>query len=145
MKHDERLIKESKKIESFVYQLLKWGLFIIIVVRVIALRQSVTTFLDVFILWLVIVALEFILMSLKGIPISFPMFLDRKEYKIFFVLLPILAGVIATLVLLTMGELNSLVQGLITFGLTSGTLFVLLVFYHVLYKLWEKKHVLNDE
>ena len=144
MKNDERLQKESKRIESFAYQLLKWGLFAIIVVRLVALKQEVTTLIDVFLLWLVVVTLEFILMSSKGIPLTYPIDLKKKEKLTFFIIITVFSGIIAVLILLFTNQLKSFTHGLVTFGLTSGILAVMFITYHIIYQTWNKKFTHED-
>lgn len=142
MKHDERLQRESKNIESLAYQLLKWGLFPIIVIRLVALKQGVLSVIDIFALWLIVVTLEFIVMSVKGIPITFPISLTSKLQTVFFITLPIVSGLIAVGTLWLSNQLDSWIHGLITFGITSAVLIIMFGIYHFIYRSWEKKHTI---
>ena len=139
MRKDERLQTETKKIESMSYQILKWGLLGIIIFRFIVLKQSVQTILDIFILWLVVVTIEFFYMSIKGVPINFPVQMSKKEKHVFIIVLPIISGAVSVLILALTQQLKSFGHGLFTFGLTAGILLILLIGYQFLYIFWEKK------
>ena len=141
MKNDERIKNEIKSVKNVTYHLLWTGIFIVLLYRWFVVGESLRDTMDIFLVWLIASLIDFFMMALKGIPLSFPIELSKKEQIIYIVTVPFFASFIPVVILLVRGLLNGIGHALITYIASFGAMILIYTVYKVITYLWEKKNL----
>lgn len=141
---DERLKQENRLIESIICHVLKWGLFAVLLFRWTLLGQSLIETLDLFLLWAGAGLAEFFLMALRGIPLTYPVDLSRREQILFLGIAPLASGAIAVGSLFPLGVYRGGFHALGVFGVTGIAVLILFCLYISITRLWEKRHIQEE-
>lgn len=140
MKNDERVITDVRIGKSIAYSVFWFGILAVLLYRWFILGQSLQETLDFFIIWLIASLVQFFVLAIKGIPITYPVSTSRKEQLYFVILVPLLTGVItAVIVFLRTGwDLRRIFGGFtVSFSVTLFLFFL----YKIIFYLWEKKNM----
>jgi voltage-gated potassium channel Kch len=138
---DERVISEINKAKSFAYRIIWFGLFGILLYRWFALDQTLLETLDIFLVWFTASMFEFFIMAVKGLPLTYPVNLNKNERVIFLFGFPIIPGIIAILILLITKNIESFKSGLFVFLRTYLIVFAMYLIYIIILYFWEKKNI----
>ena len=141
MRKDERISADVNIANSTGYRLFWLGIFGVLIYRWFILDQSLTETLDIFIVWLFVSIVQFLMMALRGVPVTYPVEASSKEQYLFFGLLPLFTGFLTVGVLYFLRDVNEqhvLVGGFL--GASLATLFLLALYKGFLY-LWERRNL----
>lgn len=140
MRKDERLNLSVKVANSLGYVIFWYGIFAVLLYRWFFLDQTFIETLDLFIVWIVASLIQFITLALKGIPMTYPIDMTKKEQKYYTLFVPLFAGTLSVCILFfirNVTELNRLLGGFLLSAF--GTLVMLTLYKTILYY-WEKKN-----
>lgn len=139
MKNDERVSADVRIGKSIAYSVFWFGILAVLLYRWFILGQSLQETLDFFIVWLIASLVQFFVLAIKGIPITYPVSTSRKEQLYFVVLVPLLTGVItAVIVYLRAGMEPRRIFG--GFAVSFSVTLFLFFLYKIIFYLWEKKN-----
>lgn len=137
---DERITEEVKTAKSIGFSLLWIGVFVVLLYRWMILEQSFMDNLDLFMVWFGASLVQFIVLAVKGIPISYPVSMKDRAQRHYLYLVPLLTGVLsAFLVFLRVGpDYRRMFGG---FAITFLITFLLFTGYKLLVYFWEKRNL----
>lgn len=140
MKNDERITSDVKQAKSIGYMILWYGIFIVLLYRWFILNQTLMETLDFFIVWFIASLSQFFTLAIKGIPMSYPVYMNKKEQLYFVFLAPLLIGTLsAILIILRVGiESKTILGGFLLSYFVTTFLFFL---YRSILELWEKRNM----
>lgn len=141
MKNDERLNGEIKSIKNITYYIFWLGIFGVLLYRWFVLDQSLTETFDIFIVWLLASLVDFFMMAFKGVPLSFPVNLNKKEQILYILLVPFFASFIPVVIIAVMGSLNGIGHAVITYISTFVPMIILYSIYKIIVYYWEKRNL----
>ncbi len=141
MKHDERIVTDIQRAESIGFKILRWGIFAVLLYRWFFLGETLAGTLDIFIVWLVASLAEFIIMATRGIPISYPVALTKREQLIFIFTVPLAAAFLPIIIMLINQSLEGFTQALWVYLRTYLILVVLFSGYKAIVNRWEKHYL----
>ncbi|SMP71676.1 hypothetical protein [Anoxynatronum buryatiense] len=144
MMNDERVMADVKVAKSVSYIIFWFGIFAVLLYRWFVLHQTLMDTLDFFLVWLSASLAQFFILAAKGIPITYPVTLKRKGQQFYVFLVPLLTGVLTSLlVFIRVGlDLRRMLGGFA--GSFLATLF-LFVAYWLIVQAWEKKYVEGND
>lgn len=139
MKNDERVNAEVKKANSIGYTIFWVGIFAVLLYRWFVLNQTLMDTLDFFLVWFIASVAQFFALASKGIPITYPVSMNKKEQLYFVFLVPLLTGILSAISVFSKIGLN--IRGVLGGFIVSffGTLFLFFLYKWILY-LWEKRN-----
>lgn len=139
MKNDERIAIDEKRAKSIGYTILWVGIFAVLLYRWFVLNQTLMDTLDFFLVWLIASIVSFLALAIKGIPLTYPVSMNKKEQLYYIFLVPLLTGILSAIVVfLNEGmEFRIILGGFI--GSFLGTLFLFFL-YKIILHLWEKRN-----
>lgn len=140
MKKDERISFDIKKAESIGYKIFWVGILALILFRRLYLNQTFMDTFDIFIVWLIASLTKFIISSTKGIPMAYPVPMNKKEQLYFIFLVPLFSGLLSATILFFFKQgigFRRILGGFA--GGFFGTLF-LFVLYKIIIYFWEKRN-----
>lgn len=137
MRNDERLTQTLQAIKTIGYHIFWFGLFAILLFRWFYMDQSLMETIDIFILWIGASMITFILSAVRGIPMSYPMSITKKERKLMILTTSLSSAALsAILVAIFNGETRRIILAfLFTFIITTSIFLI----YDGIHRLWEKK------
>ncbi len=137
MRNDERLIQTLQAIKTIGYNVFWFGLFAILLFRWFYLDQSLMETIDVFILWIGSSMITFLLSASRGIPMSYPINITKKERKLMILAVSLSSAILsAVLVTIIDGEIRRII---VAFALTFLITVSIFLIYYGIHSLWEKK------
>lgn len=139
MKNDERVSSDVKIAKSIGYRIFWIGIFAVLLYRWFVLNQTLMDTLDFFLVWFIASLAQFFALAIKGIPITYPVSMSKKEQRYFIFLVPLLTGILSAIsVFLKIGmDIRRILGG---FTVTCfGTLFLFFL-YKIIIHLWEKRN-----
>ncbi|PKM68656.1 MAG: hypothetical protein CVU95_03380 [Firmicutes bacterium HGW-Firmicutes-2] len=140
MKNDERVNADVKVAKSFGYTIFWFGIFAVLLYRWFVLNQTLMDTLDFFLVWLIASIAQFFALAIKGIPITYPVSMNKKEHLNFVVLVPLLTGILSAIIVFAkIGMDYRRILGGFTVSFL-GTLFLFFLYKFILY-LWEKRNM----
>lgn len=110
-------------------------------VPLVFLGETLGNTLDIFIVLLAASLVELILLATRGIPITYPVILTKKEQLIFIIIAPFLGAVVPLKIMLITQSIEGFMRAL---GIYAGTFLILLVLvvgYKAIVLQWEKHHL----
>ncbi|MBM7540761.1 hypothetical protein [Amphibacillus cookii] len=139
MKTDERVNSDVKVAKSIGYTIFWFGIFIVLLYRWFVLNQTLIDTLDFFLVWFIASLVHFFALASKGIPITYPVSMSKREQVYFLILVPLLTGVLSAIsVFFRVGVDIKRISG----GFTVSFLGMLVLFF--LYKFilyfWERRN-----
>lgn len=139
MKNDERVNAEVKIAKSIGYTIFWFGIFAVLLYRWFVLNQTLMDTLDFFLVWFIGSLAHFFALAIKGIPITYPVSMNKKEQRYFVLLVPLLTGILSAIsVFLKIGmDIRRILGGFTVSFL--GTLFLFFI-YKIIIHLWEKRN-----
>lgn len=139
MKNDERIVLEVKVAKSIGYTIFWFGIFAVLLYRWFVLNQSLMDTLDFFAIWFIASLAHFFALAIKGIPITYPISMDKKEQLYFLFLVPLATGVLTVIsVFLRVGmDYKRLIGGFLVSFVSTLLLFLL---YKMMIYVWEKRN-----
>ncbi|WP_017472055.1 hypothetical protein [Amphibacillus jilinensis] len=139
MKTDERVNSEVKVAKSIGYSIFWFGIFIVLLYRWFVLNQTLMETLDFFLVWFVASLVHFFALASKGIPITYPVSMSKREQLYFLILVPLLTGVLSVItVFLRVGmDIKRILGG---FTVSFLGMFVLFLLYKFILYSWEKRN-----
>lgn len=138
---DERVISEINKAKSYGYRIMWFGLFGILLYRWFVLEQSLIETLDIFLVWFIASMFDFFILAIKGVPMTYPVSINKKEQSIFLILFPLVPAFISIILLLIRDSIDSFEQGLFLFIRTYFIVFGMFLVYKIIVYFWEKKNI----
>ena len=96
---DERIDSEVRRVEGKAFVLLKWGVFAVLVVRWFILGQTLAETWDFFAVWVGASLFEYFMYALRGVPMSYPVPLNRRDQLVFLATVPVVTGLLPVLIL----------------------------------------------
>ena len=140
MKKDERIEFDIKTAESIGYKIFWVGILALFLFRRFYLNQTFMDTFDIFIIWFIASIFRLITFSTKGIPITYPVSMNKKEQLYFIILVPLFSGFLSAIILFffTQGISFRRILGGFAGGFL-GTLFLFLL-YKLIIHFWEKKN-----
>lgn len=139
MKNDERVNAEVKVANSIGYKIFWFGMFAVLLYRWFVLDQTLMDTMDFFLVWFIASLAQFLVLAIKGIPITYPVSMDKKEQRYFVFVVPLLTGILTAIIVFSrIGmDLRRILGGFtVSF---FGTLFLFFLYKFILY-LWEKRN-----
>jgi len=139
MKNDERVNADVKIAKSIGYTILWFGIFAVLLYRWFVLNQTLMDTLDFFLVWFIASLTQFFALAIKGIPITYPVSMNKKEQRYFVFLVPLLTGILSAIsVFSRIGmDIRRILGGFtVTF---LGTLFLFFL-YKIILHVWEKRN-----
>ncbi|TYQ17943.1 UNVERIFIED_CONTAM: hypothetical protein Cloal_0336 [Acetivibrio alkalicellulosi] len=138
MKGDERINVDVKTSKSIGYTIFWFGIFTVLLYRWFYLNQTLIDTLDIFIVWIIASLVQFFTLATKGIPITYPFSMNKKEDRYFVFLVPLFSGILSAVILYFFKE--GVEYWRILGGFIVGFLGTLLLFvlYKIIIYLWEK-------
>lgn len=136
---DERIDSDVRWVEGRAFVLLKWGMFAALAVRWFVFGQTLAETWDFFAVWVVASLFEYFMYALKGVPVSYPVPLNRREQFIFLASVPPLTGLAAVGLLHLRRALTGWGQALGIFGRTYIALLAMFALYRAISARWERK------
>ncbi|KAB3525930.1 hypothetical protein [Alkaliphilus serpentinus] len=140
MKNDERVSADVKIAKSIGYTIFWFGIFAVLLYRWFILNQTLMDTLDFFLVWFIASLAQFFALAIKGIPMTYPVPMSKKDQRYFVYLVPLLTGILsAIIVFLRIGmDIRGILGG---FTVSSfGTLFLFFL-YKLILQLWEKRNM----
>ncbi len=141
MKNDERITTDKQRIESVGFKILRWGIFAVLLYRWFFLGETLGNTLDIFIVWLAASLVEFILLATRGIPITYPVILTKKEQLMFIIIAPLVASFLPIVIMLITQSIEGFKHALGIYVRTFLILLVLFSGYKAIVYRWEKHHL----
>ncbi|MBS4539481.1 hypothetical protein GOQ27_13480 [Clostridium sp. D2Q-11] len=139
MKNDERVNADVKIAKSIGYTIFWFGIFAVLLYRWFVLDQTLMDTLDFFLVWFIASLAQFFALAIKGIPITYPVSMNKKEQRYFVFLVPLLTGILSAIIVFSkIGmDIKRILGGFtVTF---FGTLFLFFL-YKIIIHLWEKSN-----
>ena len=90
MKNDERVNSDVKIAKSIGYTIFWFGIFIVLLYRWFILNQTLMDTLDFFLVWFIASLAQFFTLAIKGIPMTYPVPMNKKEQIYYVFLIPLL-------------------------------------------------------
>lgn len=140
MKNDERVNIDSNAAKSIGYTIFWFGIFALLLYRWFYLNEGLRSTLDIFAVWIIASLAQFFTLAAKGIPVTYPVSMNKKEQLYFIFLAPLFSGLVTAVVLLFFKQVRDLGHLLDAFG--KGYLFTLVIFisYKIILYFWEKRY-----
>ena len=139
MKSDERVNADVKIAKSFGYTIFWFGIFAVLLYRWFVLNQTLKETMDFFLVWFIASLAQFFALANKGIPMTYPVSMNKKEQRYFVFLVPLLTGILTAIsVFLRIGMDIRRILGGFTVSF-FGTLFLFFLYKIIIY-LWEKRN-----
>jgi len=138
-KRDERIDSEVRRVEGKAFVLLKWSLFAVLVFRWFVLGQTLAETWDFFAVWVVACLFEYFMYALRGVPMSYPVPLNRREQLIFLATVPLVTGLLPVAILYLRQALTGWVHALGIFARTYVALLALFALYRAITAWWERR------
>ncbi len=128
MKKDERITQDMHLTRSIGYRVMWFGVFAILLFRWFYLGQTLGETLDLFLLWLFVSIMQFLLMAIKGISMTYPVRTTKKEQRWFMMIISLFTGGITGVLLWIIdGRVRTILLGM---GFSAlGTLFIFAMYY----------------
>lgn len=139
MKNDERINSEVKSANSIGYTIFWVGTFVVLLYRWSILSETFMDTFDFFIVWFLASLVHFFILAIKGIPLTYPVSMNKNEQFYFLFLVPLFTGILVALsVLLRIGmDAKRMFGGfIVTFFITL----LLFIVYKFIVTLWEKRN-----
>ncbi|QUH24477.1 hypothetical protein [Serpentinicella alkaliphila] len=139
MKNDERVNADVKIAKSIGYTIFWFGIFAVILYRWFILNQTLMDTLDFFLVWFIASLAQFFALAIKGIPITYPVTMNKKEQLYFVFLVPLSTGILSALIVFF--KIGSDIRRLLCGFTVSffGTLFLFFL-YRIILHMWEKRN-----
>lgn len=139
MKNDERMNSDVKSAKSIGYTIFWMGVFIVLLYRWFVLSESFLDTIDFFLVWFFASGVHFFTLAIKGIPLTYPISMDKREQVYFLFLVPLIsATLVAISVFLRIGmDVKRMMGGFVITFLMTLLLFVV---YKWIVELWEKRN-----
>lgn len=139
MKNDERVNADVKIAKSIGYTIFGFGIFAVLLYRWFVLNQTFMDTFDFFLVWFIASLAQFFALAIKGIPITYPVSMNKKEQLYFVFLVPLLTGILSAIIIFSkVGMELSRILGGFTVSF-FGTLFLFFL-YKIILNLWEKRN-----
>ncbi|HKJ85667.1 MAG TPA: hypothetical protein VKA06_06305 [Spirochaetia bacterium] len=136
---DERIDADVRRVEGKAFVLLKWGVFAVLVVRWFVLGQTLAETWDFFAVWVVASLFEYFMYALRGVPMSYPVPLNRRDQLVFLATVPVVTGLLPVLILHLRGALTGWGHALGIFGRTYIAMLALFALYRAINAWWERR------
>jgi hypothetical protein len=96
--------------------------------------------LDFFLVWFIASLVQFFALAIKGIPMSYPVPMNKKEQMYFVFIVPLLTGILSSIIVFL--KIGMDVRGILGGFIVSffGTLFIFFL-YKIILQLWEKRNM----
>ncbi len=140
MKNDERVIINVKQAKSIAYTIFWFGILAVLLYRWFVLNQTLVDTFDFFLVWIIASLAQFFALAIKGIPITYPVSMSKKEQLYFAFLSPLLTGIISAIIIIFFKEgveFKRILRGFA--GGFFGMLFLFFL-YKTIFYLWEKRN-----
>jgi len=140
MKTDERVNSDVKIAKSIGYTIFWFGIFAVLLYRWFILNQTLMETLDFFLVWFIASLVQFFALAIKGIPMSYPVPMNKKEQMYFVFIVPLLTGILSSIIVFL--KIGMDVRGILGGFIVSffGTLFIFFL-YKIILQLWEKRNM----
>ena len=141
MKNYERVNIDANAAKSIGYTIFWFGIFASLLYRWFYLNETLMSTLNIFVVWIIASLVQFFILAAKGIPITYPVAMTKKEQLYFVFLVPLFSGFVAAMVLLFFKQVRNFNHLSNAFG--KGYLFALLIFilYKAILYFWEKRYI----
>lgn len=136
---DERIESDVRRVEGRAFVLLKWGVFAVLAFRWFQLGQTLSETWDFFAVWVGACLFEFFMYALRGVPMSYPVPLNRREQLIFLAAVPLLTGMLPVAILYLRQSLTGWGHALGIFGRTYFAVLALFALYRGINAWWERR------
>jgi len=136
---DERIDADVRRVEGKAFVLLKWGVFAVLVVRWFVLGQTLAETWDFFAVWVVASLFEYFMYALRGVPMSYPVPLNRRDQLIFLATVPLVTGLLPVGILYLRQALTGWGHALGIFGRTYVAVLALFALYRAINAWWERR------
>lgn len=140
MKNDERVSADVKIAKSIGYTIFWFGIFAVLLYRWFVLNQTLMDTLDFFLVWFIASLAQFFALAIKGIPMTYPVPMNRKEqiYYVFFI--PLLTGILSGIIVFS--KIGMDIRGVLGgFIVTFFSTLFLVFLYKIILHLWEKRNM----
>ena len=140
MKNDERVNKDVHAAKGIGYTIFWFGIFALLLYRWFYLNETFMSTLDIFVVWIIASLAKFFFLAAKGVPVAYPVPMNKKEQLYFVFLVPLFAGFVTVMILLFFKQVRDFGHLSDAFG--KGYLFTLLIFilYKTILYFWEKRY-----
>lgn len=140
MKNDERVSADVKIAKSIGYTIFWFGIFIVLLYRWFILNQTLMDTLDFFLVWFIASLAQFFTLAIKGIPMTYPVPMNKKEQIYYVFLIPLLTGILTAFIVFS--KIGMDIRGILGGFTVSfvGTLFLFFL-YKIILRLWEKRNM----
>ena len=138
-KRDERIDSDIRRVEGRAFVLLKWGVFAVLVFRWFVLGQTLAETWDFFAVWVTASLVEYFMYALQGVPMSYPVPLNRREQLVFLATVPLVTGLLPVAVLYLRQALTGWGHALGIFGRTYVAVLALFALYRAINARWERR------
>ncbi len=139
MKNDERLSVDVKSVKSIGYFLFWVGTFTVLLYRWFVLNEPFNETLDFFLVWFIASLVHFFGLAIKGIPLTYPISMNKNEQTYYLILVPLFSGILVSIIVfIRVGMDVKRVFG--GFIVTFFATLVLFILYKYIVDLWEKRN-----
>lgn len=141
MKNDERINIDVNASKSIGYTIFWFGIFALLLYRWFYLDETLMSTLDIFVVWIIASLAQFFTLATKGVPVAYPVLMNKKEHLYFVFLVPLLSGFVTVVVLFFFKQVRDFSHLVDAFG--KGYLITLLIFilYKIILYFWEKRYI----
>ncbi len=140
MKNDERVNIDVNAAKSIGYTIFWFGIFVLLLYRWFYLNETFMSTLDIFVVWIIASLAQFFILAAKGVPVAYPVSMNKKEQLYFVFLVPLFSGFATAVILLFFKQVRDFGHLSNAFG--KGylcTLFIYILYKTILY-FWEKRY-----
>ncbi len=137
---DERVNVDICKAKSLGYTIFWYGVFALLLFRWFVMGQTLVETIDVFSVWLLASITQFLAMAAKGVPVSYPVAMTKREQLYFVFVVPLVSGLAVVGLLFFLRQVvdpRHLLGGFA--GGFFGTLVIFLLYKTILFY-WEKRY-----